>query len=118
VLKHFIRFSKKGPSDFHDPTVEQWHVDYDRQPMRCAISLLSFMRHLDEDLPEVEAPLLLMHSRADTQVSPRNMPYIYERVSSTDKEMVWLENSGHVITEDLDKEEVFRRAWEFVARLS
>ena len=118
VLKHFIRFSKKGPSDFHDPTVAEWHVDYDRQPMRCAISLLAFMRHLDEDLPEIEAPLLLMHSRADTQVPPRNTPYIYERVSSTDKEMVWLENSGHVITEDLDKDEVFRRAWEFVQRLS
>lgn len=117
VLKHFIRFSKKGPDDFHDPSVAEWHVDYDHQPTRCAISLLAFLRHLNEDLPEIEAPLLLMHSRADTQVPPRNMPYIYERVGSTDKEIVWLENSGHVVTEDLDKDEVFRRAWEFVQRL-
>ncbi len=113
-LKHVTRFSSKGPDDFHDPTAVRRHIGYDRVPSRCTESLLQFLTHLDDDLPKVQVPTLLMHSKHDTMAPPNNMPYIHRRISSTDKEMVWLDNSGHVITEDCDKLIVFERTYRFV----
>jgi len=101
--------------DFQDRWVaEEWHISYDRQPLRCIASLFEFSRHLHDDLPDVRVPLLLVHSRLDGMVPPDNMPYIYDRVASADKEMMWVERSGHVVTEDPEKDAVFARAYAFV----
>ncbi len=113
-LKYVIRFSSKGPDDFHDPTAVRRHIGYSRVPSRCTESLLQFLHHLNDDLPKVQIPALLMHSKQDTMSPPNNMPYIYRRIGSADKEMVWLDNSGHVITEDYDKLAVFERTYRFV----
>jgi carboxylesterase len=40
---------------------------------------------------------------------------IYDTVSSIDKELVWLENSYHVITLDRERGEVFDRTHRFIA---
>lgn len=117
-LKYATRFVVNGPSDFHDPTAALRHISYDRTPTRCAESLAQFLSRLDADLPLVRAPVLLIHSRRDALVPPSNMPYIYERISSTDKEMFWLENSGHVVTEDGERLLVFERAYQFVYQRS
>jgi carboxylesterase len=101
--------------DFQDRWVaEEWHISYDRQPLRCIASLFEFSRHLHDDLPDVRVPLLLIHSRLDGMVLPDNMPYVHGLVASTDKEMMWVERSGHVVTEDLEKDAVFARAYAFV----
>lgn len=113
-LKHVIRFSAKGPDDFHDPTAVRRHIGYKRVPSRCTESLLQFLNRLNDDLPKVQVPALLMHSKHDTMVPPNNMPYIHRRIRSADKEMVWLDNSGHVITEDCDKLIVFERTYRFM----
>lgn len=118
LMKHLVRFAPKIPEDFHNPTVVAKHLSYDRLPSRCAESLAEFLRRLDEVLPRVEAPALLIHSKHDIAVSPSDMPYIYERINSSDKEMIWLENSGHVVTEDYDKLVVFERAYDFVRQHS
>lgn len=101
--------------DLQDRQVaEEWHVAYDRTPVRCLVSLFDFSHHLHDDLPDVRAPLLLVQSRSDGIVAPENMPHIYDRVASVDKDMVWLERGGHVVTEDYDKEVVFAKAYAFV----
>ena len=111
----FLPPGEEGESDFQDRRVaEEWHKSYDLTPIRCIFGLFEFSRHLHDDLPDVRAPLLLIHSRLDQGVPPDNMPYIHGLVASTGKEMVWLERSGHVVTEDYDKETVFARAYSFV----
>jgi carboxylesterase len=41
-----------------------------------------------------------------------------EHVISTDKELVWLENSYHVATLDYDKQLIIERCVEFINRLA
>ncbi len=119
VLKHLVRFSrKKANNGLRDPTARARHVGYNRIPTRCAESLRDFLRLLDDELPRVTVPTLLLHARHDTQVPPENMPYIYSRISSADKKMVWLENSDHVITEDYDKEQAFAHTYAFIRQHS
>ena len=104
-----------GGKDFQDRRVlREWHVNYSHAPVRCIASLFEFSLHLHEDIPDVRAPLLLIHSQRDGVVPPENMPYIYERAASTDKDMVWAERSGHMVTEDYEKGKVFAQAYAFV----
>jgi carboxylesterase len=71
-----------------------------------------------QSLPKVSVPVLLIHSRADGGVPPENMQRIYDALGSTDKSMLWLENSGHVVTRDQEREKVFEAALAFVNRLA
>ena len=115
VLKHLARFSrKKARSGLRDATAQAQHVAADRIPPRCAESLRDFLHLPDDELPRVTVPTLLLHARHDAQVPPENMPHIHSHISSIDKEMVWLENSDHVITEDYDREQVFAHVYAFI----
>jgi len=115
LVKHFVRFIPQRPADFRDPEAMAHHICYDRYPTRCIESLLALLHRLEDELPQVKVPVLLIHSRLDRGVPPENMPRIYRRLGSQVKRMVWLERSGHVITEDVERETVFRLAYEFVA---
>lgn len=65
-------------------------------------------------LPEVTAPLLLIYSEKDQTVPFACQQIISERVSSQDLECVTLQQSGHILTQDIEYPEVFRLAAEFI----
>ena len=46
------------------------------------------------------------------------MDRIYKAVGSQDKNKLWIEKSGHVVTRDAQKETVFKACADFVARVS
>ena len=118
VLKYLLPYRKKAPSDIHDPQVLAARIAYDRTPTRSAEQALLFFRHLYDDLPDIRLPVLLMHSRHDTAVDPATMPLVYERLGTKEKQMVWLENSGHIITEDYDRQFVYTSIHNFIKRHS
>ena len=72
------------------------------------------MEHTRQDLAEVTAPILLVHSRNDRTVHFDNMQYIYDHVASPRKEKLVLENSYHVISIDFDKDLVYESIAGFV----
>jgi len=114
LLKYVLPYRKKGPSDIKDPAALAQRVAYDQTPMRSTEQLLLFMQELNESLPAVSAPALLVHSRQDSTVEPGMMPRIYERLGSDDKRMLWLEHSGHIVTEDREREQVYQAIHEFI----
>lgn len=107
----------KGPDDWHDPAMRQAHVDYPQYPTRAIAELRDLLEVMRQALPKVTVPVLLVHSRADGGVAPENMTKIYERLGSVEKEMLWVEQSGHVVTRDLERERVFAAAEAFVRRV-
>jgi carboxylesterase len=72
------------------------------------------MKATKRDISKITAPILIFSSREDHVVSTANGPYILEHVSSTDREIVWLENSYHVATIDNDKQLIIDRCVEFI----
>ena len=116
ALRHVLPYRKKGLSNIHDPEALARRVAYNRTPTRSSEQALLFFRHLYDDLPEVHIPALLFHSRQDLTVHPSMMPRIYARLGSAEKEMVWLENSGHVVTEDYDREMLYARIHAFIEK--
>jgi carboxylesterase len=96
--------------------LEAWrqHVSYPRNPTRAIGELHQLLAEMRAGLSQVRVPVLLMHSRDDRYVPPASMPSIHERLGSPGKRMLWIEGSGHVITEDAQRETVFRAAADFL----
>lgn len=87
---------------------------YRQMPLLSVHELLSAISKLKPHLPEVLAPILIMHSRADHTAAPRSAGYIYDHVGSRVKEMFWLEKAGHLLPLEPERELVFARAAAFL----
>lgn len=111
-------YTPKGPPDWHSPEGEEGHISYPKYPTRSIAELVPLMAEMRAGLPKVTMPVLLMHSRQDGSVDPANMQMIYDHLGSTDKRMLWIENSGHVITRDAAQGQVFQAAADFIKRVS
>ena len=103
-------------NDIADP--EGHELAYDRFPTSAGLSMLRFIRCARTQLPNVRCPLLVMHGRNDHTVEPFNATTIHDSVASTDKELYWCERSYHVITLDYDRDEVYKRTYEFIEKRS
>ena len=116
LLWRVYPFAAKGEPDWHNPELEEEHISYPKYPTRSIIELQALLGEMHAALPELIRPVLLMHSRQDGDIPPENMAKIYDQVASQEKEKVLVENSGHVITRDLEKELVFSTVDEFIQK--
>ncbi len=120
LFKHFIRELPvpDGLDDATDPTLRKriWHYDKICVPALHELSKLVTLTR--PEWPRVSAPLLIMQGQHDTNVPLDSANEIYQRVGSVDKELIWFPNSGHLLIEDAEREEVWRRIAEFIAQRS
>jgi carboxylesterase len=121
VLSLFKSYMPKAKGDpgagWFDKEAFKGHISYPLNPVRSAAELNVMLGRLNQVLPKVNVPVLLMHSKDDDYVQPENMQHIYERLGTSDKEMVWLTGSGHVVTRDAAREQVFAAAAAFLRRV-
>lgn len=92
------------------------HPGADRMPLAAVRELVDLCAEVKQELARVVAPLSLVYSRRDPTVHFRNAEQIASRVSSEICEVLYLENSSHVITVDREKDRVARRVVEFFVR--
>ncbi len=59
-------------------------------------------------------PLLVIYSTADETIHPKSAQFTYDHAGSTDKELVTLHGSGHVLTVDAEWESVAERTYQFI----
>lgn len=112
LYRAFHRFIPKKRRDYDiDP---QYYVGYDCTPLDCLSSLLELIRSVQSDLPLVQSPTLLIHSRHEHTVRPESASYILDHLGTSDKELFWLKKSGHVITIDIERQIVFDKVAEFL----
>ena len=102
---------------WYDKAAYKEYVSYDCNPVRSVTQLRKLLRIMRDSLPKVKVPVLLMHSRQDVYPIKDSMPLIFERLGTQDKECLWLEGSGHVITMDAQRETVFRASANFIRRV-
>ena len=112
LYRLFHRFVPKKRRDYDiDP---QYFIGYDTTPLSCLSSLLEFIRIVADDVRNIHCPVLLVQSKRERTVKPASATYLLERIGSPQKEIFWLEKSGHVVTIDIEREIVFRRVADFV----
>jgi carboxylesterase len=85
-----------------DPTVTE--VTYDLRPRNTVLAVLGLAKVTEELLLRITVPTLILQSKEDGVVPASNAELFYERISSSDKRIRWLNNSYHVATLDYDKD--------------
>lgn len=109
---------KPSINDYKDQQAYRDHVSYRVFPVRSVPEVDGLLQRLREQLPTLRAPVLLMHAVEDRGVSPDNARSIFAQVGSDDKELVWIENSGHVLTVEPARRQVYDLAADFVEKVS
>ncbi|WP_420451120.1 alpha/beta hydrolase [Ilumatobacter sp.] len=101
-------------SDIADP--DQTEIAYDGTPIRQLLSLVDDgIRPITDRFDEIEVPLLLFTSRDDHVVPPESSAHL-AATHGGDVEVVDLERSYHVATQDLDRDLIVERSIAFVER--
>lgn len=107
----------KGPPVWVDMEAAKSRVQYDAYPLRSVYEFGAMAEEMRARLSKVTAPALLIHSLDDNFIPPSDMQHIYDSLGSTEKQMVHVKNSNHIITCDAAREDVFRETEAFVARI-
>lgn len=79
--------------------------------VRSAIDLISQVKPL---LPKIQEPTLIIQSPKDRVVDPEGARFIYQQLGSKRKKLYWLKHSDHVISLDVEREEVFAQIKDFL----
>jgi carboxylesterase len=112
LYRAFRRYIPKKRRDYDiDP---RYYIGYDSTPLSSLSSLLELIQSVQDDLPNVHCPSLIIQSRREHTVRPESATFILEHLGAQEKELLWLEKSGHVITVDMEREKVFAKVAEFL----
>jgi carboxylesterase len=118
LVKPYMPKGKVPNSGWFDQAAFQQHVSYPMNPIRSAMQLKILLGEMRAALPKISAPVLLIHSRDDDYVIKDSMQQIYDHLTILDKQMIWVEGGGHVITEEPTRDTVFKAAADFIKRVS
>jgi carboxylesterase len=118
-VKYRPKTDEEPGSGWFDKTAYRDHVSYPQNPIRSAAELKKLILAMCTSLPEVKVPVLLMHSKDETYISPESMERIYTGLTNaSDRTKLYITGSGHVLTRDASREQVFKSAAEFIQRIS
>jgi carboxylesterase len=118
-FKTYLPKSKETPdSSWFDKESFKEHISYPLNPIRSAAELKILLGKMRAALPKVTVPVCLIHSKDDGYVLPENMEQLYAGlVNVSDKTKLYITGSGHVVTRDAARHQVFEFARDFIRRV-
>jgi len=122
LISRFLPFmpkSKEAPgTGWFDKEAWKEHVAYPQNPVLSIGELNKLLGEMRAALPKVNVPVLLVHSKNDKYVLPENAALIDAAlVNASDKTTLYVTESGHVVTRDAARQQVFESAVEFIQRV-
>jgi carboxylesterase len=105
---------KVGGSDLADLAVKATYPSYKAIPMAALHQLCDFMRVVDEALPRVTAPTLVLHGRQDHTAPVAGAKRIGERMKVERTRL--LDRSFHLISLDLERDVVAEEVGAFLLK--
>jgi len=110
LLRFFVHHVERKPEDipqFDDPDLQTLSREYWSKHWIPAIYQLWRVRRMAwKSLEKVRAPTLVIASKKDRTVPLESVAKAYGRINSAEKRVVVLEESGHVVVDDVERERV------------
>jgi carboxylesterase len=99
-----------------DPEVRDSIPSFGRSPVKTLLQGEYLRKKVRDDLDKLTIPILVIQSTFDNRAAPVSAQYIYDNVGTEkeNKELLYVNNSGHYLTLDYDKELVFKKTYEFI----
>jgi carboxylesterase len=114
IARRYGMIPKPLGSDITDPVARAASPSYKISPIVGVLEVLRLQAVVRRDLARVTQPVLLLHGRHDRSVPLENLDLLRRQLGSRRVESHVLERSGHVLTVDLDREEVARLVGDFL----
>ena len=111
-LKNFVRTTTGIGSDIKDPNEKE--ICYEAIPIKGVYQFLKTLEVGRKNISKVNQPIIIFKSKEDHVIPCYNATYTYKKVSSKEKELIWLTNSYHVATMDYDKDLICQKSLDFV----
>ena len=108
-------YVNKPERDVADPRARAESFGYDRIPLRGLVELTRLQRAVQRLLPQVQQPVLVVHSRHDHNCPLVNVDIVKGAVRGQ-VHAVLLEHSYHVVSVDVEKDRVAAEVAAFVER--
>ncbi len=77
-------------------------------------SALELIEQVKQELPQIQAPTLILQSPQDSVVDPLGAELIYRTLGSQQKHLHWLKESDHLIGLDIERDQVFAKVRSFL----
>jgi carboxylesterase len=115
-FKPYMPKSNEPPgTGWFDKDAWKGHVSYPQNPVRSIGELNQLLGAMQAALPQVTAPVLLVHSKDDRYVAYESMDLIYNALAqASEKTRLSVTGSGHVVTRDAARQQVFEEALKFI----
>jgi len=87
---------------------------YDGHSLWGAGELYRLQQRVRRNLAAIRQPLLIYQGRFDNWLAPEAAQIVYEGVSSNQKRLIWLEQSGHNLLVDGERETVWAQSYDWM----
>ncbi len=114
ALKYIMPNFPKGEDFVTDPDALAHNWSYDGLPLHAAHEIMRLSREVRRSLPQVSCPILIVQGALDPAIAPECAQIVNDEVSSKEKEVLILNNSGHLVTIDSEWETVAERTCQFI----
>lgn len=122
IIRYYYTFPEREPYGIKNEKIRKKinmlqkknSVALDNYPLSCIYELLKLSKFVQKSLYQIDAPVLLLHSKEDDLASIKSPKLIYNKIPSQIKEYIELQNSYHLIVLDNDKEFVFEKTKQFI----
>jgi carboxylesterase len=118
-LRYVLKYDPRGgigDEDLVDPQASERIWCYDETPLWGAAEVYLLQRQVRKALPEIRQPILIFQGRHDAQLPPQAAQMVYDRVSSSDKTLVWLDHSGHNLLVDGERKSIWEQCYSWMMR--
>ncbi len=118
IVPYMPKSSEEPGAGWFDKEAFREHVSYPQNPVRSIGQLNQLLGEMRAALAQIQVPVLLIHSKDDAYVLPENMELIFAHLeNASDKTKLYVSGSGHVVTRDAARGQVFASALEFIRRV-
>lgn len=97
--------------------IEQEMIEFQKTPMQTLKALQNLIADVRDHIDMIYAPLFVVQARHDRMINMDSANIIYNNAESTQKELKWYEESGHVITLDKEKDQLHEDVYQFLEKL-
>jgi carboxylesterase len=116
ALAPFVPYLSNPTPPANDVTA-RWS-GYSVTPLHAVVELGKLQRETRRRLSRIHQPIMVMQGRRDGQIDPRSGEMILAETHSSRKELHWLEDSGHTLPLDQDRERVAELTVKFMEQIA
>ena len=106
----FLTSIPKPPSTDNNP----WQ-GYSVNPLKAADQLRRLQKVIYPLLPQIHQPIIIIQGKLDPTVHSQSSQIIYDQISSSIKELHWLEHSTHCVILDKEREKAAELTIKFLS---